>query len=122
MDGTTNGVRMKSQRGREGPVQGIVCRNISMKGVGSAVFLTLNYHSGLPKTTDTATPRFDDVLIENLVAKDCSVGLYFDGLPESAMKGIRLVNVDVQAKKMLAKCDYVEGSCSNCSYCHSCFN
>ena len=122
MEGTANGIRMKSERGRGGLVRGVVYRNVSMKGVGTCVFVTLNYHSDLPKTNATATPRFDDILIEGLAAKDCGVGFSLDGLPESVIEGLKFVNVDVKAKKMMEKCDYVDGSCTHCSYCPPCIH
>ncbi|XP_062515864.1 uncharacterized protein LOC134191272 isoform X2 [Corticium candelabrum] len=120
MDGTSNGVRLKSQRGRGGVVRDVVYKNITMKNIGTSIDITLNYHHGMKPTNATATPKFERITLEQVSSNHSNVGFLIDGIPESPIKELRLINVDVDAEKILETCEYVEGSCANCSYCPKC--
>lgn len=122
MDGTDNGVRMKSERGRGGIVQDILYKNISMKDIGTSIDITLNYHQGLLPTNATATPQFHNIALEQIRSHSSNLGFIVDGLPESIIKNLSLTSVEVEAMKMLDTCDYVEGSCTNCTYCPKCLS
>lgn len=125
MQGTGNGPRIKSQRGRGGTVEGITYRNIVATDVEQMIDVTLNYHSGLPKTNATATPKLRDVLLENVTFVGGDNAGIVDGLEESHIENIEFRNVDFNGGKAKFKdCDYVDGGkCTgSTNVCPPCFD
>jgi polygalacturonase len=121
LNGTGTGIRMKSQRGRGGLVSNSVYRNISMVNVGLALQFTLNYHPNLPPTNATATPRFDGILVEDVVSDGATVGYDLNGLPESNITNIQLRNLTLtDTGKELKNCQYVVGVCDDVTPCPPC--
>lgn len=117
MNGTATGPRLKSQRGRGGVISDIHYKNISMMNVQTGISLTLNYHPGLPPTNASATPQMHNVTMEGVtllgVGAQAKSGISIDGLPESVITGLQLVDVNVShAKQVFGTCDYAQGSCS----------
>ena len=114
-DGIGTGVRLKSERGRGGVIDGIVYRNISLSNVqGQAIQVTLNYASNLPPTNATATPSMRNVLVQDVSAVGVEYGFFIDGLPESFIANLSLVNVSVQkaSKGMFEQCVDANGTCA----------
>merc|ERR1712194_446279 len=67
MTGTQTGIRLKTQRGRGGVVEGLTYRNITMRRLTSqCVQMTMFYHAGLRPTNASATPALRNVLIEGV--------------------------------------------------------
>ena len=88
------------------------------------ISITLNYHSGLDPTNETATPKLRNVLLENLEFSGNDEGGEFDGLPESYIENITLKNVNFNnGKAKFPKCDYIKnGICDeNVNPCPPCF-
>jgi polygalacturonase len=103
--GTDRGVRMKTQRGRGGLVEGITFSNIVMQDVGEAINIVL-YYSGGSKVDDAApvdegTPRFRDILISNITARGSKSAGQIVGLKEMPIEGVTFSNVRLQAEKGL---------------------
>jgi polygalacturonase len=94
--GTNVGVRIKDQRGRGGAVKGIVYRNASMEDVGQVLQITQFYHPGIPPTNATATPTFEDFLVQDIRATRSGAGEILC-LPESPCHGLRFERVTVAA-------------------------
>jgi polygalacturonase len=103
-DGTTSGIRMKSDRSRGGVVEGIRYRGITMKNVRYPVFITSYY----PKPPETPAadrpfkgkpllPVWRDIVIENVAVTDSKNSIVFWGLPEQAIENITLKNVKISA-------------------------
>ncbi len=96
-DGTRQGVRIKSARGRGNDIGDFVFRDITMTNVETPIQIT-NYYTGGMKG-DTAqpvtehTPRFHDITIENLTANGGKQAAVIYGLPESPVKHLVLKNV-----------------------------
>jgi polygalacturonase len=110
-DGTENGLRIKSQRGKGGVVENISYSNITMKNVDPAITLTTFYmyssagdpsqpsapkDGGAQAVTET-TPVYRNIRISNLKATcQKSAGIIL-GLPESHISDVVLENVEITA-------------------------
>jgi polygalacturonase len=110
-DGTDNGIRIKSQRGKGGLVQNIVYKDITMTNVDPAVTFTCYYMANSAKDpmqkvapkNDSAqavmagTPAFRDIYVSNLTAT-CQRGAgMIVGLPESRILNVVFQNVNISA-------------------------
>ena len=110
-DGTENGIRIKSQRGKGGLVEDIVYEDIRMTNVDPAVTFTSYYMANsakdpVPKTvpeSDRAqavtkgTPVFRDIYIRNLTATCQRDAGIIVGLPESVISNVVFENVNISA-------------------------
>lgn len=101
-DGTEKGIRIKSQRGRGGIVEGISFSNIVMNDVPEAINIT-TFYSGSDKPTDVfpvddGTPLFRDIHISNITARGSNLAGDITGLKEQPIQGVALDNVRIQAK------------------------
>jgi polygalacturonase len=103
-DGTTAGIRMKSERGRGGLVENLTYSNLTMTNVESPVDIA-SYYPTLPTdpTTDTAqavtatTPEWKNITIKNVtVAGSANAGTLW-GLPEAKISTVVFDNVRIQA-------------------------
>jgi polygalacturonase len=123
MNGTSAGPHVKSCRGRGGVVQDIVYRNITLDNADNAVYLTLNYKSGLAPTNATGTPQFHNITLQNIYATNSHTATIFDGLPESEMTGISLINATfIKSNTFQGTCDYTYGVCDMVNpSCPTCF-
>jgi len=104
-DGTTSGIRIKSDRTRGGVVDGCRYENLTMKNVKIPLHITC-YYPKIPKT-DTAqpmtdkTPQFRNLQIINVTAESpVSAGMVV-GLPESCVTNLSLKHVHFTAPKGL---------------------
>ena len=103
--GTENGIRIKSPRGRGGAVENLVCENITMEKVDPAITITCYY----PKIPDqdeaqavtAGTPAFRNIRIVNLTATCLHEAGVIIGLPESPISGVVLENVKITAASRL---------------------
>ena len=102
-NGTTQGIRIKSARGRGNDIGNFVYRDITMDNVGTAIQIT-EYYTGF-KGDEVAvpvtehTPKFHDITIENVTITNAKVGLLAMGLPESPIKALKLKNVKITAER-----------------------
>ncbi len=98
-DGTTSGIRMKAARGRGGLVEDLTYRDITMRGVQNPVFIS-SYYPKEPRSPEldaavpvtALTPRWRDILIENLAVTDSQNSLTLWGVPELPLDRITLKN------------------------------
>jgi len=106
-NGTTNGIRIKSDRGRGGNVRNITYSNLTMTNVRYPIYFTA-YYSGVPAQTDppqtinSETPYFHDLSVINLNSANTasnSVAGIIMGLPEQPQTNIQLQNVTISAYK-----------------------
>lgn len=110
-EGTENGIRIKSQRGKGGTVENISYSDITMKDVDPAITLTCYYmynsagdaaqrttpEQDAPKPVDDTTPVFRNIQIKNLQATTKRGAGVIRGLPESAISNVVLENVQIAA-------------------------
>jgi polygalacturonase len=102
-DGTTQGIRIKSARGRGNDIGNFTYKDITMDNVGTAIQVTM-YYTGfkgdeVAEPVSEHTPKFHDILIENVTIKNARVGLLAMGLPESPIRGLVLRNVKISAER-----------------------
>jgi polygalacturonase len=100
--GTDVGIRVKSQRGRGGVVEGLAASNIVMENVRSAFTIT-TFYQGQDKPgdvfpVDEGTPTFRDFVFNNIIARGSETAGQVTGLKERAVENITFNNVQIQAK------------------------
>ena len=102
MDGTDNGIRIKSMRGKGGLVENVRYTDIKMNNVANAIYLDLNYvDNNYPdfKGDGTKIPAINNILIDNVTAVNSKNAGKIVGLPESPITNITLRNVTLIAEK-----------------------
>ena len=104
MEGTDNGIRIKSMVGAGGPVENIRYTGIRMKHVENAIILDLNYvdnnrpdFKGDPKRT----PSIKNILIDDVIIEASPKAGRIVGLPQSRISGITLRHVTINAEQDL---------------------
>lgn len=106
-DGTDNGIRVKANRDRGNDVSHLVFRDIEMKNVKNALVISEYYpkilpsEGVLPMPVTRLTPKFHDIVIENLTAQDSESLGAIVGLPEAPIAGVVLRNVQLSGKRGL---------------------
>lgn len=101
-NGTTTGIRIKSDRTRGGLIQNITYQDMTMNNVGAAISINLYYMNkagekqAQAKTVAATTPAVRDILISNVTATARDAGDLI-GLPESPLSGITLEHVHIVA-------------------------
>jgi polygalacturonase len=102
-DGTDNGIRIKTPRGRGGLVQNIQYSNMTMNNIRKYPFEISGYYpeNTIPATgsDDTnecipqKTPQIQNILVQDVtINKSKNRGGYIVGLPESFVKNVQLVH------------------------------
>jgi len=109
-DGTENGLRIKSRRGKGGTVQDVSYSDITMTNVYPAISFVCYYQDSsqakYPKddpaqpVTDT-TPFFRNIRISNVTAASTKDAGLIVGLPESMITNVMLENVRITAESGL---------------------
>jgi polygalacturonase len=101
--GTQRGIRIKSQRGRGGVVEGVSANNIVMEGVETPVSITMYYSGGASEDraepAGEGTPIFRDISLCNILARGAKVAGEILGLPEMPIQGVTLDNVRIAGEK-----------------------
>ena len=105
-NGTDNGLRIKSYRGKGGNVRDIYYTNITMNNVQNAIYFT-EYYPTIPSQSDPAqpinlaTPHFHDITVKNLtVTGSPSAGVVI-GVPEMPLTNIHFQNVSIKSSSGL---------------------
>jgi polygalacturonase len=108
-DGTTNGIRIKSARGKGGEVSCVTYHDLTMHNVDWPIVFT-GYYPRIPppgqdlgeEVTDR-TPRYHDISVYDLTATDDRAGQrnagQLIGLPESPLSNIWLANVSIEGSR-----------------------
>ena len=122
--GTDVGLRFMSTRGRGGIVENIYISNVSMTDIKTDAITFNMYYGGksvaemladgdnpdnttkVPVTEET--PIFRNIDIKDIVCNGAGRAMEFNGLPEMPINGIKLQNINIQAKK-----DAVFTNCEN---------
>ena len=101
-NGTRQGIRIKSARGRGNDIGNFTYRDITMTNVETPIQITMYYTGGMKGDTAQAmtahTPRFHDFTIENVTATGAKRAAVIFGLPESPVKHVVLRNVHLTAQ------------------------
>jgi polygalacturonase len=100
-EGTENGLRIKTARGKGGRVEKIVYEDITMKDVVGAITITTYYPkipaSDAAQPVTALTPQYRDIRIANLKATSVRGAGVIVGLPESRVQNVVLENVQITA-------------------------
>ena len=102
LDGTDNGIRIKSMRGAGGLVENVRYTEIQMTNVANAIYLDLNYtDNNRPdfKGDPTKIPSIRNVLIDHVTIVNSKNAGKIVGLPESKITNITLRDVTITAEK-----------------------
>ncbi len=100
--GTDVGIRVKTQRGRGGVVEGLAATNIVMQDVKSAFTITM-FYAGSEKEkgafpVDEGTPRFRDFVFSNITARGSKTAGEVTGLKEMLVENISFSNIHIDAE------------------------
>jgi len=99
-NGTDNGLRIKSNRGKGGNVRDIIYSNITMTNVKYPIYFS-EYYPTIPSQSDPAqtvtagTPHFHDITIENLTSTGSPTAGLAIGVPEMPLTNIHFKNVKI---------------------------
>lgn len=101
-NGTDIGIRIKSQRGRGGIVEGVSASNIVMVDVPSPFTIT-TFYGGSDKPDEVhpvaeGTPRYRDMLFSNISARGAKNAGSITGLREMPIENITFDNVHILAE------------------------
>lgn len=104
---TTNGIRLKSQRGRGGSganaVYNLSYSNITMTNVTWPFYITSYYNTSSPSITDPAqpitstTPTWRDIYFKNITVNNSTYAGFIWGLPEQYVDNVVFDNVQINA-------------------------
>ncbi len=102
-NGTTNGLRIKSNRTVGGAVYNVTYSNLTMTGVKTPLLFTGYYpsipSSDSPQPITNTTPYYHDITVNNLVATGASTAGTIVGVPEEPFTAITLNGVKITSKK-----------------------
>jgi len=116
LDGTDNGIRIKSMRGAGGLVENVRYTGIRMQGVPNAIVLDLAYvDNNRPnfKGDPAKLPAIRRILIDHVTIEGSKRAGRIVGLPESRITGITLRDVSITAEKDLVVKDADAPRCEN---------
>jgi DNA sulfur modification protein DndE len=104
--GTDIGLRFKTTRGRGGVVEQVYAANLQMKDIADAAVFFDMYYGGQPANdaaqtppATEATPQFRDFFIRDIVCRGAKRAVFVRGLPEMAVRGLRMENFVVQSEE-----------------------
>jgi polygalacturonase len=95
-DGTDNGIRLKSMRGRGGVVEDVVASHFTLKNVRTNIILTDNYVRTQPEPLSERTPLFHNISIDHVTGTGAGTCLRIDGLEEQPIADIHFEDVDLE--------------------------
>lgn len=100
-DGTDNGLRIKSYRGRGGEVHDVIYTNITMKNVRRPFDINMRYDGNANVTSDVgprdgggteAIPHFHDIHVNNLTVTRSPIAGRIVGIPEQPAADVTFTN------------------------------
>ena len=102
MDGTDNGIRIKSMRGAGGLVENVRYTDITMKNVGNAIVFQLDYvDNNRPdfKGASTKIPVIRSILLDHLTIDGARNAGIIHGLPDSLIRNLMFRDITLIAGK-----------------------
>lgn len=104
LEGTDNGIRIKSMRGAGGLVENIRYTNIRMKGVANPIVLQLDYvDNNRPdfKGDPSKVPTIRNIQIDQVTIEGSRNSAVIHGIPDSRITNVLLRDVSITAEKDL---------------------
>jgi polygalacturonase len=102
LEGTDNGIRIKSMRGAGGLVENIRYTNIRMKGVANPIVLQLDYvDNNRPdfKGDPSKVPTIRNIQIDQVTIEGARNSAVIHGIPDSRITNVLLRDVSITAEK-----------------------
>ncbi len=100
-NGTDNGIRLKSSRGRGGTVEAIRVSNIVMQNIKKQAFIFNLYYD--KKSTQEAvserTPIFTNIHLSNISGKEVESFGYISGIEEMPVSNLSFSDINLQSRK-----------------------
>lgn len=106
-EGTDNGIRIKSTRGRGGVVEDVVASDIRLKNVGTAIVLSMHYTRTPPEPFSERTPVFRNISIDHLTATNVKKCCTIEGLEEHPIENITLDDITLSGTTGVS-CSYAK--------------
>jgi polygalacturonase len=106
-DGTANGIRLKSMRGRGGVVEDVVASGFQLHNVTNAIILSMNYVKTPPEPLSERTPMFRDIHIDHVTATGSENCCVIDGLDELPIQDVTFNDLDLSGTNGVS-CDYAK--------------
>ncbi|HVM61144.1 MAG TPA: glycosyl hydrolase family 28 protein [Verrucomicrobiae bacterium] len=106
-DGTDNGIRLKSMRGRGGVVEDIVASNFRLSNVRTAIVLSLRYVRMPVEPRSERTPLFRNIHIDHVTATNSNWCCRIEGLEEQPIQNVTLKNLDLSGANGVS-CSYAK--------------
>lgn len=100
--GMDRGIRIKTQRGRGGVVEGVTASNIVMQDVPEPFALTCFYSHGNPdeaRPVDEGTPKFRDFHFAHITARGARSAGQITGLREMPISGVAFNDIRIEAER-----------------------
>jgi len=94
-DGTDNGIRIKSTRGRGGIVEDIVASHFRLYNVRNAIVFSLRYTKTPVESLSERTPLFRDIHVDHVTARDSRNCCVIEGLEECPIQNVTLTDLDL---------------------------
>jgi polygalacturonase len=104
-DGTDNGIRLKSMRGRGGVVENITASNFKLTNVRNAIVITSGYVKTAPEPLSERTPLFRNIHIDHVIAQNSGTCCVIDGLDEQPIQNVTLTDLCLSGTNGVT-CDY----------------
>ncbi|NML67829.1 glycoside hydrolase family 28 protein [Hymenobacter sp. RP-2-7] len=95
--GTTNGIRLKSETGLGGPMQGLSYHNLTLTNVPNPLIIDLNYALNTNSNYPTDVPSVTDLTIDQLTATGAKAAGSLVGLPNSLLRNLTLSHLSISA-------------------------
>lgn len=94
-NGTENGIRLKSMRGRGGVVEDIVASNFQLNNVRNAIILSMDYVITPVEPLSERTPLFRNIQINHVTARDSGNCCIIEGLEEQPIQDVTFNDLDL---------------------------
>ena len=106
INGTMQGLRLKSMRGRGGYVDGVKMENIEINNVSDqAVQINMFYEFSTVMPRTQTPSEFKNIEIKNVRGKGAATAIQLKGLPEKSLQNVTLENIKLEAEKDFALSD-----------------
>lgn len=109
INGTMQGIRLKSMRGRGGYVKNVKFENMEIDNTTEqAIQINMFYEFSTVMPRGNSPSDFCDIKIRNINGKNNKTGIQIKGLPEHRLRNITLENIDITARNSF-ECSDVQG-------------
>lgn len=111
-DGTRDGLRVKSARGRGAVVENFRASNLVMRRIGSVALAITTYYDSedhTPRPVDETTPTLRNIEWSHLTIDGAAVLAQMEGLPEKFLQGVTLDHITVRNAQRGLSVLYADG-------------